>query len=285
MILLNCYYQLKEHVVRISSRVTVNRKCAYLIGEECTQAVEAMSNDAILFEGYKTIGKPFPMPLEELDAAVNLNTKCLNCIYCHKTSCELSCGEKKSSAIEAIKLYCELRSGFRLPTGNSVLAINCAYQAKSIPQIRSTVPPKSFDLKDVIRKAVSAASGSITCDKFIMLPPDMFMRIVSLLKDNDIIYLGSGESAGEFGPIMHESLEDYLNFESEDADTICIKAEDVSRGGYAYLQSELSPTPRCAIAVPALNLMCYCDDITVGLGQNYGFVMHAPKEIIQTLMA
>lgn len=46
-----------------------------------------------------------------------------------------------------------------------------------------------------------------------------------MLHPDDVIFFGSGDSAGNYCPVMHESVWDYLAFPGEDADVICIRAK------------------------------------------------------------
>lgn len=74
-------------------------------------------------------------------------------------------------------------------------------------------------------KIVEECSKPIGSSDLLAMSPELFDILLKMLHSDDVIFFGSGDSAGIYRPVMHESVWDYLAFPGEDADVICIRAK------------------------------------------------------------
>lgn len=136
-------------------------------------------------------------------------------------------------------------------------------------------------------KIVEECSKPIGSSDLLAMSPELFDILLKMLHPDDVIFFGSGDSAGNYCPVMHESVWDYLAFPGEDADVICIRAKNASKELYAYMMSETSETPRYALLFPSISTAYYGDDLNIGgsCAYNYGYAVYAPQNIAEQILA
>ena len=123
-----------------------------------------------------------------------------------------------------------------------MLTCNCEYRRAEPPEL-ITCNAGIIDFKESILKIVEECSKPIGSSDLLAMSPELFDILLKMLHPDDVIFFGSGDSAGNYCPVMHESVWDYLAFPGEDADVICIRAKNASKELYAYMMSETSETP------------------------------------------
>lgn len=278
--MLNCYYKFGGKVLFTTGVVQKDGEL-FFAAAECKEASNDCSCGAIASGALRRLGNTCLIPADRLEGCEMLNSPCLDCIYC--TQLKAYAGKDGDDpALAGVKqLFCGISSGFT--EHDDVPVPDCDYHRTTVPECKALPLPEGFDIKAEIKR-IAARSGFYTNPDMPCIPPNVFMRICSLMEPDDPVFLGSGDSAEDYFAVMHESLSDYLEHPGRDADVLCIRAGDATKELYAYIMSEQSKTPRYALLAPSIGLAAYENDITIDNYYNYGYSVYAPKKILTALL-
>ena len=231
--------------------------------------------------GYRITGAPLAMEIEDFKNAKNLCADCLKCEYCEiSTVCRHSDIADDSASInyECIgveELHCKLHKKIA-PYAHNEMTPNCEYRPIRMA-IKSVVDPLVIDIKTAFREAASKYKQRSLTSKYYYMPPNVFMKLSSLLQKDDLVYFGTGESKSStpYGYTYHATLERYLEDPAHDRDTLCLRADSITEQMYIHLTSELSTSELSygVVYIPSIDFICFGDEEFNDY--NYGYVYFA----------
>lgn len=142
-----------------------------------------------------------------LDMQNNLNQRCLGCIYCKETDIFTDVNKRADSCDVryAKSLLCELRLAFVTLSAVSLLTCNYEYRRAEPPELIAC-NAGIIDFKESILKIVEECSKPIGSSDLLAMSPELFDILLKMLHPDDVIFFGSGDSAGNYCPVMHESV-------------------------------------------------------------------------------
>lgn len=285
-----CYYKKGSRVIYLYD-IKQTGDSQTVIFFEC-EHISRPKEITVLYNEFRPVGEPKSVNLIDFELefryANNLNQRCLGCIYCKATDMFTDVNKRADSCDirYAKSLLCELRLAFVTLSAVSLLTCNCEYRRAEPPEL-ITCNAGIIDFKKSVLKIVEECSKPIGSSDLLAMSPELFDILLKMLHPDDVIFFGSGDSAGNYRPVMHESVWDYLAFPGEDADVICIRAKNASKELYAYMMSETSETPRYALLFPSISTAYYGDDLTIGgsCAYSYGYAVYAPQNIAEQILA
>lgn len=223
-----CYYKKGSRVIYLYD-IKQTGDSQTVIFFEC-EHISHPKEITVLYNEFRPVGEPKSDNLIDFELefryANNLNQRCLGCIYCKETDIFTDVNKRADSCDVryAKSLLCELRLAFVTLSAVSLLTCNCEYRRAEPPEL-ITCNAGIIDFKKSVLKIVEECSKPIGSSDLLAMSPELFDILLKMLHPDDVIFFGSGDSAGNYCPVMHESVWDYLAFPGEDADVICIRAK------------------------------------------------------------
>ena len=265
-----CYYKKSSRVIYLYD-IKQTGDSQTVIFFEC-EHISRPKEITVLYNEFRPVGEPKSVNLTDCKA-----TDIFTDVNKRADSCDVR---------YAKSLLCELRLAFVTLSAVSLLTCNCEYRRAEPPEL-ITCNAGIIDFKKSVLKIVEECSKPIGSSDLLAMSPELFDILLKMLHPDDVIFFGSGDSAGNYRPAMHESVWDYLAFPGEDAHVICIRAKNASKELYAYMMSETSETPRYALLFPSISTAYYGDDLTIGdsCAYSYGYAVYAPQNIAEQILA
>jgi len=158
----------------------------------------------------------------------------------------------------------------------------CEYFTPAPIKLLQVEDPPLSDIKAYFREVEQRHERHTYPSGIYVMPVDVFMHIIALLKEDEFVYFASGcSSRGENGSEHHDHLTDYLNAPGKDIKTVCVKAGDISKELYSVLISESGYNGfSCeVICIPALDFACFGDEELIDYTV-YGYVICAPRSVV-----
>lgn len=274
MIYCGCYYNVNDKSFFISKTET-DDKGQILIVYDCERDKSIDRGHSVLENEYHTVGKPFAMRPNELDNAKNLCSRCLECKYCrHIPNADGSAGVET--------LACALHEKI-VPDADNEMIPDCQYGCFPVKFEPETNAP-SIDLKACFWELAEKYEKRFIPSDYYTIQPEVFLELISRLKEDDLVYFGTGSSFRADNPngYPHETAEEYLNDPEPDSDVICFRACNITKDVYDLLTNEKSTDKLYeAIHIPSLELACFGDDSSQGYIS--GYAAYAPEETLLLL--
>lgn len=263
MIYERCYYKYGSKVLFVSEPICSN-------GMSVVFNCEHDDNDSEM--DYRIVGEPIQIPRKELCEAKNLCERCFTCRYRVETKWLLRCTLHGKVATE---LY-------------PCILPNCNFFAPLSSEPKPLASPPGIDFKKLFKDVKLKYKPTYLESLYYVMPPNVFGVLRTFLKEDDIIYFGTGASerldkSDSF--CCHERVNEYLDYAGRERSVLCYHACDVSEELYEKITTDLTDAELIygLLCIPSIDFACFGDDYSVDYGCGNGYVIFANSEITEAL--
>ena len=274
MIYCGCYYKVNDKILFVS-KAEADDNGQVLTAYNCERDQSIERGLSVMDNEYHTVGKPFTMRPNELVDAYNLSSRCLKCKYCRHIP-------YAGGSAEVETLACALHEKL-VPDADNEMIPDCEYGCFPV-KFEPEANAPDIDFKACFAELAKRYEKRFIPSEYYTVQPEVFFELISRLKEDDLVYFGTGSSfrTGSPNGYPHETAEEYLNDPEPDSDVICFRAGNITKDVYDLLTNEKSSDKLFyALYIPSLKLACFGDDSSHGYVS--GYAAYAPKETLLLL--